>query len=232
MLKRVVITAVGFAGAGIALLAGSGITSAQEMAAASYAAIPSEKGGQDFTGAYDVHVGWPRDISNLPGLDGEWTFGAGQSVFAESPDRIIYLQRGLLPKMDPPAPRSFPELGPSLVFPNNAVWRNATRASIPANGGTGSSAEEGIQARVVAMPCWELFEGQSRAYKDSVLPPAVTARLAVEAGIRLGWDRYVGPQGDVVSVDRFGASAPVGVIWEKCGFTAPAVAARARALIE
>jgi transketolase len=93
-------------------------------------------------------------------------------------------------------------------------------------------AQEGVQARVVAMPCWELFEGQPQAYKDSVLPPQVTARLAVEAGVRLGWDRYVGPQGDVVSVDRFGASAPVGVIWEKFGFTAPAVAERARKLIE
>ena len=148
MFKRVVITAMGIAGAGIALVAGSGITTAQEMASASFAAIPSQKGGQDFTGAYDVHVGWPKDISNLPGLNGEWTFGAGQSVFAESPDRIIYLQRGLLPKMDPPAARSFPELGPSLVFPNNAVWRNATRASIPANGGTGGSAEEGVKAWV------------------------------------------------------------------------------------
>jgi len=59
----------------------------------------------------------------------------------------------------------------------------------------------------------------------------VTARLSIEAGISLGWDRYVGPQGDMVSVNRFGASAPVGVIWEKFGFTASAVAARARALL-
>jgi len=93
-------------------------------------------------------------------------------------------------------------------------------------------AQGGLQARVVAMPCWELFERQPQAYKDSVLPPGVTARLAVEAGIRLGWDRYVGPRGDVVSVDRFGASAPLDVIWEKFGFTAPAVAERARKLIE
>jgi transketolase len=92
-------------------------------------------------------------------------------------------------------------------------------------------AQEGVQARVVAMPCWELFEGQPQAYRDSVLPPAVTARLAVEAGVRFGWDRYVGPKGDVVSVDRFGASAPVGVIWEKFGFTPQAVAARARKLL-
>ena len=61
--------------------------------------------------------------------------------------------------------------------------------------------------------------------------PQVTARLSVEAGVSLGWDRYVGPQGDMVSVDRFGASAPVGVIWEQFGFTASAVAARAKQLL-
>jgi len=148
MFKRVVNTIVGLAGASVALVGGSGIAAAQEMASASYAAVGGQTGGQDFTGAYDVQVGWPRDISNLPGLDGEWTFGAGQSVFAESPDRIFYLQRGLLPKMDPPAGKSYPDLGPSLIFPNNAVWRNATRSSLPANGGTGGSAEEGVQAWV------------------------------------------------------------------------------------
>ena len=92
-------------------------------------------------------------------------------------------------------------------------------------------AQDGVQARVVAMPSWELFEEQSQAYKDSVLLPEVTARLSVEAGISLGWDRYVGPKGSTISVDRFGASAPLGVIWEKFGFTASAVAVRARELL-
>jgi transketolase len=93
-------------------------------------------------------------------------------------------------------------------------------------------AGQDIQARVVSMPSWELFERQPRAYRESVLPPQVTARLAVEAGVRMGWDRYVGPQGDVVSVDRFGASAPYKVIWEKFGFTPSAVAERALKLLE
>ena len=92
-------------------------------------------------------------------------------------------------------------------------------------------AEEGVQARVVSMPSWELFEAQPQAYKDAVLPPEITARLAIEAGARLGWDRYVGLQGDVVSVDRFGASAPYKILWEKFGFTGPAVAQRAKALL-
>ncbi len=93
-------------------------------------------------------------------------------------------------------------------------------------------AAEGIAARVVSMPSWELFEAQPQDYKDAVLPPAVTARLAVEAGVSLGWARYVGPQGDVVSQDCFGVSAPYQVNAEKFGFTAEAVAARARALLE
>jgi len=69
---------------------------AQESGSGSYAAVQGQKGGQDMFGAYDVVGGWPRDISTLPGAEG-WTFGAGQSVFAESPDRVFYLQRGLLP---------------------------------------------------------------------------------------------------------------------------------------
>ena len=69
--------------------------------------------------------------------------------------------------------------------------------------------EKNIPVRLVSMPCWELFEAQSRDYRDSVLLPSVHARLAVEAGVTQGWHRYVGDQGDVIGVDRFGASAPI-----------------------
>ena len=75
-----------------------------------------------------------------------------------------------------------------------------------------------MAARVVSMPCWELFEEQPQEYRDEVLPPAVTARLAIEAGVRQGWDRYVGPQGDVICLDRFGASAPGDVADAELGF--------------
>ena len=92
-------------------------------------------------------------------------------------------------------------------------------------------AGKGVQARVVAMPSWELFEAQSQAYKDSVLPPEVTARLAIEAGVSMGWARYVGLKGDVVGFDRFGESAPYKVLMEKFGFTGDAVAARALELL-
>ncbi|HEU5130958.1 MAG TPA: transketolase C-terminal domain-containing protein, partial [Pyrinomonadaceae bacterium] len=91
--------------------------------------------------------------------------------------------------------------------------------------------DEGVAARVVSMPCWELFEEQPQEYRDQVLLPAVSARLAVEAGVRQGWDRYVGPQGDVICLDRFGASAPGDVALKNLGFNVENVIERARALI-
>ena len=90
---------------------------------------------------------------------------------------------------------------------------------------------EGLPVRVVSMPCWELFEEQSQEYRDEVLPPSVGARLAVEAGVRQGWDRYVGPTGDVICLDRFGASAPGDVALKELGFNVDNVLAHARKLI-
>jgi transketolase len=90
---------------------------------------------------------------------------------------------------------------------------------------------EGKKVRVVSMPCWELFDEQDAAYKESVLPKAVTKRLAVEAGISLGWCRYVGAEGDTVSIETFGASAPGGTCMEKFGFTVDNVVAKAKALL-
>ncbi|MFH7243877.1 MAG: transketolase [Spirulina sp.] len=89
----------------------------------------------------------------------------------------------------------------------------------------------GTKVRVVSMPCWELFDAQDAAYQESVLPKAVTKRLAVEAGITMGWCRYVGAEGDVIGVDRFGASAPGGLVMEKFGFTVENVVSRAKALL-
>ena len=89
----------------------------------------------------------------------------------------------------------------------------------------------GTKVRVVSMPCWELFDAQDAAYQESVLPKAVTKRLAVEAGITMGWCRYVGTEGDVIGVDRFGASAPGGLVMEKFGFTVENVVSKAKALL-
>jgi transketolase len=90
---------------------------------------------------------------------------------------------------------------------------------------------EGSPTRVVSLPCFELFEEQSQEYRDEVLPPAVTARLAVEAGVCQGWDRYVGTQGAVICLNRFGASAPGEVAMRELGFNVDNVLAHARALL-
>ena len=79
--------------------------------------------------------------------------------------------------------------------------------------------DQQVKARVVSMPSWELFDVQSRETRDAVLPPSVTARLAIEAGIPQGWHRYVGTEGDVMGLDHFGASAPGGVVMREFGFT-------------
>ncbi len=93
-------------------------------------------------------------------------------------------------------------------------------------------AQQGIKTRVVSMPSWERFERQSQAYRDSVLPPDVTARVAIEAGVTTGWQKWVGDHGVVIGVDRFGASAPYKVIFEKYGLTPERVAEAAQALVE
>jgi len=90
---------------------------------------------------------------------------------------------------------------------------------------------ESIPTRVVSLPCWELFEEQPQEYRDEVLLPSVTARLAVEAGVRQGWDRYVGPKGDVICLDRFGASAPGDVALKNLGFSVDNVLQHARNLL-
>jgi transketolase len=87
---------------------------------------------------------------------------------------------------------------------------------------------DGVKARVVSMPCWELFEAQDREYRESVLPPDVAARVAVEEASPLGWDRYAGPAGEIIAMRSFGASAPIGPVQKHFGFTAQHVVEAAR----
>jgi transketolase len=89
-------------------------------------------------------------------------------------------------------------------------------------------ADDGIAARVVSMPSWELFEDQSQEYRDEVLPPSARARVSVEAGSVIGWDRYVGRAGTRIGMSTFGASAPIDDLMKKFGFTQAAVLAAAR----
>jgi len=91
--------------------------------------------------------------------------------------------------------------------------------------------EQGVATRVVSMPCWEVFEEQDKDYRESVLPRTITARVAVEAGCPFGWDRYTGPDGVVIGMNRFGASAPIKELSENFGFTAENVAAQAKTLL-
>jgi transketolase len=90
---------------------------------------------------------------------------------------------------------------------------------------------QGIAVRCVSMPSWELFDSLPQLERDAVLPPSVSARLAVEAGVAQGWHRYVGAAGDVVSVERFGASAPAEVLLREYGFSVDSVCARAKTLL-
>ena len=92
-------------------------------------------------------------------------------------------------------------------------------------------AEEGFRVRVISLPSWEIFDRQPAVYRDDVFPPNVTARIAVEAGIRLGWEHYTGLAGKIIGMDTFGASAPGPVLYEKFGFTSAHIVAAAREML-
>jgi transketolase len=90
---------------------------------------------------------------------------------------------------------------------------------------------QGIRSRVVSMPSWDIFERQSQAYRESVLPAGIKARIAVEQGSVLGWDRYVGAGGEIIGMKTFGASAPLKELQRKFGFEPERVVAAAKALL-
>jgi transketolase len=93
-------------------------------------------------------------------------------------------------------------------------------------------AKEGIRARVVSMPSWDIFEKQDRAYRDSVIPPEVKARVSVEMASTFGWDRYIGPSGASIGMHGFGASAPIKALQKHFGFTVENVVAAAKQQIQ
>jgi transketolase len=92
-------------------------------------------------------------------------------------------------------------------------------------------AEKGIAARIVSMPSWELFDAQPRGYRDEILPPSISARLAVEAGVSQGWWKYLGEKGGIIGFNQFGASAPSKVVFEKFGYTVENVVAQALSVV-
>jgi len=91
---------------------------------------------------------------------------------------------------------------------------------------------EGVRSRVVNMASWALFRRQNADYREDVLPLSCSRRLAVEAGVTMGWERWVGDGGQIIGLDRYGASAPAGILFEQFGFTADNVYARAKALLD
>ena len=118
-------------GVGALALAVSGTrvasTFAQARAGQVFPAVPTEKGGQDIFGPYDVVAGWPKDISTMPGNE-KWTWGSGQGVFAESADRVYLLHRGELPNIKRPDAKVYPDAGPAVTFGRLAGdWAAAAR---------------------------------------------------------------------------------------------------------
>jgi len=91
-------------------------------------------------------------------------------------------------------------------------------------------AQQDLPVRVVSMPCWELFEEQDEAYRASVLPPELHARISIEAAATFGWSRWIGERGVAIGLDRFGASAPANVLYEKLGFSVERIVRAVRGL--
>jgi hypothetical protein len=138
LLGVVVVFAVGF-------LAGTRLSPVQatDKPGTGFAAAPGEMGVQDVFGPYEVVKDWPKNISSIPGNE-KWTWGAGQSVYAESPNRVFLLFRGELPNIPRPATKMLPEFGPSLQFPIGRLpWRDATVAALPGAGGSGQDPDDG-----------------------------------------------------------------------------------------
>jgi transketolase len=149
----------------------------------------------------------------------------------------LALTRQKLPVLDRTtfAPAAGVHQGAYVLAQNSDIPRLVLLASgselHPALGAYGQLTEEGVPCRVVSFPSWEIFEQQSDEYKQSVLPSG-THRLAVEAGSPMGWHKYIGPEGDVVGIERFGASASAGVLMKEFGFTVEHIVERAKSLIE
>ena len=92
--------------------------------------------------------------------------------------------------------------------------------------------KKGVKTRVVSMPSWELFEAQPQEYREAVLPPDVTVRVAIEAGATLGWHKFVGLHGRVIGLDHFGASAPMNDLFKNFGITAEEVVKAVQSLLK
>lgn len=183
-----------------------------------------------------------RSIPNLTVIrpaDANETAAAWQWAVSCAKPTALILTRQKVPVLDPesyPATAQSVEKGAYIL----AEGKDSPQVILIATGSEVHLAlearsrllEEGIEARVVSMPSWELFSAQPKAYRESVLPPACRVRLSLEAASSMGWHRWVGDSGDVLCVDRFGSSAPGGEIMEKYGFHVDHVLERVRRLLK
>ncbi len=189
------------------------------------------------------HVGSLRAIPNLwvvrPGDANETSAAWKVALDREDGPVALILSRQKLATLDRTevAPASGLERGGYTLWesapgstPEVILIGTGSEVNLALEAGRALGAQ-GRAARVVSLPCWELFAAQPQAYRDEVLPPAVRARVAVEAGITMGWERWVGDGGATVGVDRFGHSAPGDRVFAEYGFTVDNVVARAAALL-
>jgi transketolase len=183
------------------------------------------------------HVAALRVIPNLVVIrpaDANETAAAWR-VALESKDRpvALALTRQNLPILDPAeglAQGAYILRDPEDGLPDLILMASGSEVSLALEAEK-QLKEKGIKARVVSMPSWELFDDQDEEYRNEVLPPSVTARLAIEAGSTQGWHRYVGSVGDVIGLDRYGASAPGKIVYEKLGFSVENIVERSLKLL-
>uniref|UniRef100_A0ACD5WQG6 Uncharacterized protein n=1 Tax=Avena sativa TaxID=4498 RepID=A0ACD5WQG6_AVESA len=176
------------------------------------------------------------NILVLRPADGTETPGAYRvAVINRQRPSILALSRQKLPQLEGTSVEGVAKGG--YVISDNSSGNKPDLILI----GTGSELEiaakaadelrkEGKTVRVVSLVCWELFEEQSEEYKESVLPSEVTSRISIEAGVTLGWEKYIGQKGKSIGIDRFGTSAPAGKIYKELGFTVENVIATAKSL--
>jgi len=146
MRKSALLIAAAAAGCMVGIVSADRTTAVEAgQPGAGFVAVTGTTGGQDIFGPYDVVKGWPKDISTVPGNE-KWTYGAGQSVYAESPNRIFMLFRGELPAIKRPESKVLADMGPSIQFPVGRLpWRDATVSSPPGAGGTGQDPKDGMR---------------------------------------------------------------------------------------
>jgi len=170
--------------------------------------------------------------------DGAETAGAWVSALEnKTGPTLLALSRQNLPLLNPDTSQVVTDVSKGAYvardaegFPEAIIIATGSEVEIALEAATLLS-EEGLKVRVVSMPSWELFDKQEESYRESVLPPSITARVSVEAGITMGWERYLGAGGRAIGIDHFGASAPAETLFEKFGFTADNVAATVRDLL-